>query len=374
MNVHRSIALSIAVAAAGCGGSYPGTTDRFAVLPATRAATASPAPIIYAYSPDGAGLVAGYPSDASGTVKPLTILSGRRTRFEGGAGNLFGGAIEFGTDGTLYVFDGTRAMLLIFPSRKGGVAAGNVPPQRVETLPQNSNAQFQIPQYAGFAFDGKGHFWTVDRSKAQLAEFPLDAQGSVKPIATPYPKFDTPQGVQIGRAQTVTGDGHGGVFVSCQAKDLALQLYGITRYQVTRAGALRFKSSFYGIPGPEDSQVPAQVLHVDPVTQTIYVGLYKPALVLAYPVSTPTGKTPQPRYIGGISTMLDATVASLTTDSKGVLYVAIGSSVVEFGPHAHGNAVPLRVLSDPVNLQYLGSAFGNMLTVGRPEGRPEPAY
>src|SRR5262249_46181811 len=159
-------------------------------------------------------------------------------------------------------------------------------------------------------------------------------------------------GLGKGSAATVAGDGAGNIFCSCQAHDLALQLYGITEYDATGSKP-KLVRSFYGIFGNLGNQIPSAVLHIDPVTQTIYVGFYTPAFVIALPVNSKSGKAPSPRIIGGVNTTLFKEVASLTTDAAGNLYVAAGSTIAVFGPKASGDVAPNRIISDPKNLQYL---------------------
>jgi hypothetical protein len=365
MSKNRSASLLFILALAACGGTAPSAEPAAPPqAPPGVAGTAGTGPMLYAYSPDGNGLVASYPVDSAGTIKPSAILTGSKTRFVGGSGNLFGGAIALGINGTLYVFDAMRGQLLTFAGQKNGIASGNVAPSHVETLPQNSNVKLNIPQYAGFAQDTKGNFWTVDRSTGIIDRFPIGS-GTVKTNATLNAQIASPHGMNAGTASTVADDGQGNIYCSCQDHDLALQLYGITEYNVTGSQP-KLVRSFYGIFGDLNSQFPSTVLHVDPVTQTVYVGLYKPAFVAGYPIATPTGRAKPPRIIGGLRTKLDATVASITTNGKGVVYVAQGSDIIEFGPKASGNATPLRVISDPVNLQFLGYAYGNLLAIGAP--------
>ena len=356
----------LALLVAGCAGPGIGAS----AMPASPIGAAiqahSSGQELFAYAPDGKGLVARYSAGASGRVSPSALLAGSNTNFAGGSANLFGGAIEIESGGTLYVFDATRALLLTFGPRAGGdVARGNVAPERVEHLPPNSNLKLNIPQYSGFAPDSLGNFWTVDRSDGHILRFPLSAKGAVQPTATLIPNIDTPQGINQGTASTVVGDGSGHIFCSCQDHDLALQLYAISEYDVKPATPKLIRS-FYGILGDLDSQFPSSVMYVDTVTQTIYLGIYRPAAVIAYPVATRTGHAPPPRLIGGVATMLDTVPASLTTDTGGNLYVAQGSNILVFAPKASGNIKPKRVMSDPRHLQIAGYAYGNMLAIRAP--------
>ena len=335
-------------------------SNAFAPLPPSSQNAVATGPLLYTYSTAGTGLVAAYRPQQGGPVVPQSVLAGSKTGLAGGAGYFFAGGVQIAADGTLYVFDGMKAKLLAFAPLGGGVAKGNVAPVRVEHLPPNSNGSLHIPQYAGFAEDTKGDFWTVDRSNGKLVEFPMGASGKVQPIAELQPKIANSNGVGEGVASTVSDDGHGNIFCSCESHDLALESFGVTEYAVSGAKP-RFVRSFYGILGNLDNQIPSEVLHVDPVTQTIYLGLYKPAAVIAYPVNTPTGHAPPPRIIGGPHTTLASTVAAISTDSAGRIYVAIDSTVAVFPGNASGDVTPLRVLTDSANMQYLQYTFGSML-------------
>lgn len=326
--------------------------------------SAAPAkPMLYAYSPNGtSGNLAAYDASSNGSVKAASVLSGPETKFAGGSGYLYGGGIEIGSDGTLYAFDGMEGVLRTFaPGKNGAVAKGNVAPKRVEVLPQNANKKLNIPQYGGFAADTKGHFWTADRSTGQMVEFPMLQKGRVKAIATIWPQYNTPSGRGKGRASTVADDGHGVVYCSCQAWDMALQLYGISEYDMTGANP-KYVRSFYGIFGNFGNQIPSTVIRPDPARNTVYVGYYKPAYVAAYALDA-DGAAGRARIIGGFSTGLDSNVGALTTDASGNLYIGINSSVLVFGSKDKGNVKPARTIIDPSHLAITGYSWGGMLVI-----------
>jgi hypothetical protein len=313
---------------------------------------------LYVYSPDGVGALLTYPPTARGATSPSTILSGSNTKFVGGTTNLFGGGISIASDGTIYVFDATRALVLTFAAGSHGNAA----PASVERLPTNDNAQLKIPQYAGFALDTAGNFWTADRTNGNLDEFRLGGKGAVKALTIFKPSVREGKKFVPGVASTVASDGEGNIYCICQPNSLFLQLYCITQYDVTGA-APKLLRSIYGILGNLDTQVPATVLHVDPRTKTAYVGIWKPAAVVEYPADAPSGPAPAPHVIGGVLTTLDAVPAAVTTDSLGRVYVAQGSAIAVFAAGATGNVRPVRIIRDPKNLQFGGYAYGDLLAI-----------
>ncbi|MEO9170978.1 MAG: hypothetical protein ABI282_07030 [Candidatus Baltobacteraceae bacterium] len=346
---------------AACSGAPQAPTTLPSLSTTLAENNAAKAPLLYTYSTAGSGLIAGYLADQGGKVVAQSILAGTKTRLAGGAGYFFGGGVEFASDGTLYVFDALKGKLLTFaPAKDGSVAHGNVAPLRTELLPSNADSRLEIAPYAGFAQDTKGHFWTVDKTNGKLVEFPMAGNGTVQPLASVQPKFASPKGIGEGTAQTVADDGKGNIFCSCESHTLSFESFGITQYAAT-GSKLVFVSSFYGIAGSLDGQLPPEVLHVDAVTQTIYLGLFRPNAVIAFPVSTPTGHAPPPRIIGGPNSMLAGNVASISTDSIGRIYVADNSTVAEFPRNASGDVTPIRVLSDPTNMQYVQSTSGEML-------------
>jgi sugar lactone lactonase YvrE len=314
--------------------------------------------VLYAYSPDGEASVATFPGTARGTVSPSTLLAGARTTFVGGRANLFGGGISIAPNGTLYVFDAMRARVLTFAAG----ARGNAAPTRVERLPQNGNVSLKVPQYAGFALDGAGNFWTVDRTNGNIVRFPLGGSGPASASLTFKPSVRQGRKLVAGVASTVASDGEGYIYCVCQPDDLALQLYCITEYAVT-GNAPTLVRSFYGIWGNLDTQIPSTVLHVDPHTKMVYVGTWKPAAVFEYRSDAPSGPAPRPNVIGGRATGLDSVPAAITTDSDGNVYVAQRSTILVFAASAGGNVKPIRAIADPKRLHFWGQAYGDLLAI-----------
>ncbi|HKE35811.1 MAG TPA: hypothetical protein VKB39_00165 [Candidatus Baltobacteraceae bacterium] len=321
------------------------------------ASVPEPGSVLYVYSPDGTPLLAKYPASARGPVSPSAVLKGSKTTFVGGKSNLFGGGISVAADGTRYVFDAMRAQVLTFKP-----AHGNVAPIAVETLPQNDGVSLQIPQYSGFALDTAGNFWTVDRSNGAIDRFRLGGSGSVKPSTTFMPSVREGKKYVSGVASTVASDGMGNLYCVCQPHELLLQLYCITKYDVTGSSP-KLISSIYGILGNLDTQIPATVLHVDPNTKKVYVGIWKPAAVVEYPSDAKSGQAPAPQIIGGPLTTLASVPAAITTDSKGKVYVAQGDAIAVFAANASGNVKPDRIITDPNHLHFFGYAYGDLLAI-----------
>jgi len=313
---------------------------------------------LYAYSPDGPGALLAYPASARGRTPPTSILAGPKTTFVGGKANLFGGGISIAADGTTYVFDAMRARVLTFAAG----SRGDVAPSHVERLPPNDNVRLKAPQYAGFALDGLGNFWTVDRSNGNIDRFRIGGDGDVMPGLTFKPSVLAWTKFVPGVASTVASDEAGNIYCICQPDDLILQLYCITQYDVTH-GDPKLVRSFYGILGNLDTQIPSTVLHVDPHTKKVYVGIWTPAAVVEYPSDAPSGPAPRPNVIGGTLTTLDSVPAAITTDARGRVFVAQRSAVAVFSAGASGNVRPARVLSDPQHLRFLGQAYGDLLQI-----------
>lgn len=335
----------------GCSGTLP--------APPAPVATASPGvSLLYAYSPDDKALLATYPATANGNVVPSSILAGPKTTFSGGTNNEFGGGIAVQPDGTLYVLDGTRAKLLTFaPGSKGNAA-----PSGIAALPPNSGRSFHVPQYAGFALDTQGNFWTTDRSNGNLVRFPLGNAGRLKPSYTLKPEVQ--ENVLVhGVASTVAADGLGNIYCVCQPNDLTLQLYCITEYRVAGVSTPKLVRSYYGLYGNLDTQIPSSVLYVDPRTQIAYVGIWTPNAILEYPSNAPSGPAPKPNIIFGTKTQLTGAPAAIATDAQGSVYVAEGSSILVFAKNAAGNVAPARIIGDAAHLHYLGQPFGQMLAI-----------
>lgn len=354
---HRRIVLSCTLALL-CACSNAATKT---AIPGVPAATAeSVAGTLYAYSPDETPLLATYPSIAKGPTTPLTILAGSNTRFTvPDSSNLYGGGISIAPDGTQYVFDGMRAHVLTFAPG----SHGNVAPVAVELLPKNDGVALHVPQYAGFALDTAGNFWTADRSNGTMRKFRLGGHGVVKALTTFKPSVAAPKHTFIpGVASTVASDGLGNVYCVCQPDDLALQDYCITEYDVT-GRTPKLVRSYCGILGDLDTQIPASVLYVDAHTKTVYVGIYTPAAVVEYPADAPSGPAPAPHVIGGPLTTLDSVPAAITTDSQGRVYVAQRDAIAVFTAGATGNVKPVRIISDPKHLHFLDYAYGALLAI-----------
>lgn len=323
-------------------------------------ATSTPAASsLYVYSPDRMPLLATYPSPASGPSSPSTILAGSKTMFDGlKKDTVFGGGISIAADGTTYVLDSMRARVLTFAAG----SHGNVAPIAVERLPQNDGVSLHVPQYTGFAVDTTGGFWTVDRSNGNIDRFPLGGSGRVKASTTFKPSVLEGHKFVAGVASTVASDGMGNIYCVCQPDDLILQLYCITKYDVTGSSP-KLVSSIYGILGNLDTQIPSTVLHVDPRTKTAYVGIWTPAAVLEYPADGPSGQAKLSNVIGGRRTTLDSVPAAITTDAQGRVYVAQRDAILVFGPNAGGNVRPARTIHDPHHLRFDGQAYGDLLVI-----------
>jgi hypothetical protein len=179
------------------------------------------------------------------------------------------------------------------------------------------------------------------------------------------PQMDTPQGVQTAKASGLADDGAGNIYCSCQNYDMALQMYGVSKYSSDSTGTLTLKSSLYGVPGDLDTQYPSDIIHVDPVKGMIYLGITGPNFVISFPTST-SGQLKKSVILGGKTSMLgttpNANIASLATDARGALYVAIGSTILVFKTPS-GDPKPDRIISDKTDLNYFGYPAGSMLLV-----------
>lgn len=321
--------------------------------------TSTPASALYVFSPDRDALLATYPASAHGSSSPSSVLDGSKTLFDGlKKDTVFGGGISIASDGTTYVFDAMRARVLTFAAG----SHGNVAPSMVERLPQNDGVSLHVPQYAGFALDTTGGFWTIDRSNGNIDRFLLAGNGSVKATATFKPSVLEGHKFVPGVGSTVASDGMGNIYCICQPDDLILQLYCITKYDVTGTKP-KLVSSIYGIIGNLDTQIPSTVLHVDPNTKTAYVGIWRPAAVFEYPADARSGPARASKYIGGPRTTLDSVPAAITTDAQGKIYVAQGDAILVFDPNANGNVKPARIISDSNHLHFLGYAYGDLLAI-----------
>lgn len=351
-----ALAAMLAQTLSGCSGPNARVPD----VPSAanvRARSALNGETLYAYSPNEKARVALYPAGASGSVSPRSMLQGRKTQLVGGKMNNFGGGIDVAPDGTLYVLDGVRGELLTFAPG----ATGNQAPLRVAMLPRAKKTYPLYPRYGGLALDETGSFWTADRTTGNLLRFPLNATGTVQPTYTLKPEVEENHLVP-GVAATVASDGLGNIWCVCQPDDLALQLYCITEYRVAGLDRPRLVRSFYGIYGDLATQIPSGVLHVDPHTNTVYVGTWTPDWVLEYPATTPSGPAPKARIIAGSKTTLDAEPTAITTDASGNVYVALASRIAVFGKNAAGNAAPERTITDARHLHF-GQAFGELLRI-----------
>jgi hypothetical protein len=350
--MHRAIVAVILLAmVSACSGSQ--TTPTPEPSPTVASNT------LFVYSPDHDALLATYPALAKGSASPATVLDGSKTLFDGlKRDSIFGGGISIAEDGTTYVLDAMRARVLTFAPG----SRGNVAPLRVERLPQNDGVSLHVPQYAGFALDTTGGFWTVDRSNGNIDRFPLGVSGTVKATATFKPSVLEGHKFVPGVGSTVASDGMGNIYCICQPDDLILQLYCITKYDVTGSKP-KLVSSIYGILGNLDTQIPSTVLHVDPRTKIAYVGIWKPAAVLEYPADARSGQARLSKYISGLRTTLDSVPAAITTDASGSVYVAQGNAILVFASDAGGNVKPNRIISDPNHLHFLGNAYGDLLAI-----------
>lgn len=314
---------------------------------------------LYVFSPDRDALLATYPASAAGSVSPASVLDGSKTQFDGlKRDSIFGGGISIAAEGTTYVLDAMRARVLTFAPG----SRGNVAPLHVERLPRNDGVSLHVPQYAGFAVDTSGGFWTVDRSNGNIDRFPLGGSGSVKATTSFKPTVLEGHTFVPGVGSTVASDGMGNIYCVCQPDDLVLQLYCITKYDVT-GSTPKLLSSVYGILGNLDTQIPSTVLHVDPRTKIAYVGIWTPAAVLEYPSDAPSGQARLSKYISGRRTTLDSVPAAITTDAQGRVYVAQRDAVLVFDANAGGNVRPARVISDPAHLRFDGDAYGDLLAI-----------
>ncbi|HEY1976403.1 MAG TPA: hypothetical protein VGG89_07660 [Candidatus Baltobacteraceae bacterium] len=349
---YRAIATLVSLAVlCACGNSQTSPTI---VPPPTPAANT-----LFVFSPDRDAELATYPASAKGSSTPSSVLDGSKTLFDGlKKDSIFGGGISIEVDGTIYVLDAMRARVLTFAP----ASRGNTAPLLVERLPQNDGVSLHVPQYAGFALDNNGGFWTVDRSNGNIDRFPLGVGGRVKATTTFKPSVLEGHQFVPGVASTVASDGMGNIYCICQPDDLVLQLYCITKYDVTGSKP-KLVSSIYGILGNLDTQIPSTVMHVDPRTKIVYVGIWTPTAVLEYPADAPSGQARMTKYISGPRTTLDTVPAAITTDATGAVYVAQREGILVFGPSASGNVKPTRTISDPNHLHFLGDAYGDLLAI-----------
>ncbi len=306
----------------------------------------TPNPRLYAFSPEKP-LLASYLSDDSGSSKPVSVLEGLTTQLSTGNG------IAVDTDGTIYVVvynaasSSSPLKLLVFPPK----AHGNTAPERTAILKGPVLSGYTV----GLALDGRGNFWVSSIGK--LLRFPTSAQGSVRPNASIAVQLRTPDGLMPANSSNVALDSLGNVYCSCTVVFQGAQASGVSEYTLTSHEKARLVRSFYDLELPE---VPPGSMAIDQ-SGTIYLASSLPNTgVFAYDPKTKSGKAHYARRFVGRS---GTSIASITTDRSGSVYVAAGSRVMVFGPKANGHVRPLRSIRDRKNLEYNTGTYGTLLNV-----------
>ncbi len=325
------------------GNSIPETTRSLAST--SRDASAV---ILYAYSP-AAPLLAAYGAQGSGPTKPQSLLEGPHTDLVAGNG------IAVDADGTVYVvspIDGrstSHLQLLVFAAG----AHGDAPPIRTAIL----DAPL-VPGYAvGLALDGHRNFW-ITGGNLGLFRFPTTATGIARPNATIHPTLDTPIGFKPANPENVVIGPDGTLYCACSALFQGQSTRGVTAYRVGSSGESTVLRSFFD---PNLPEVPPSQMAID-ASGTLYLAsVLNETGIYAFDSKTKTGEVLNPPRIRGSRAI--SYVSSLATDAEGNLYVAVGSRIAVFGPHARGTDPPLRWISDAHHLDYSESAYGTLLAL-----------
>lgn len=349
----RATLLALTALLTACAGSQT-TLPLASSAPSHAIANTSGATSLYAFSSVKTPQVASYTLPASGSATPAGVLEGVKTQLAFGAGstssnsNTGGIAVE-GT--TLYVLDGAHSELLSFPAG----AHGNVAPRQVATLPRNG-------YYVGLALDGRGNFWTAEWNSLTIPRFSLHGRGSLKPSAKISPKLNTPNGLLKAAVTTVATRGSD-LYCICVVLYRAAQSIGITEYAVDAKGHYKLVKSYYDDAKPGLPELPPSMMHVDATSGEIYAASpLSYTGVYAWPPYQKSGVAHRHRRIYGPSTGLED-IESLTTDSKGQLYVATSSGVQVFPPAANGDVEPQATIADPHHLQFTQGEFGDYITI-----------
>jgi sugar lactone lactonase YvrE len=325
------------------GGSIPVTTRGIASTP-----DGSIAMTLYAYSP-AAPLLAAYGAKASGPTKPQSLLEGPHTHLIAGNG------IAVDVDGTVYVVSpidarsASRLQLLVFAVG----AHGDAPPIRTAIL----DAPL-LPGYAvGLALDGHGNFW-ITGGNSGLFRFPTSATGITPPNATIHPTLDTPIGFKPANPENVVVGPEGTLYCACSALFQGQSTRGVTAYRVLRSGESTVLRSFFD---PNLPEVAPSQMAID-ASGTLYMAsVLNETGIYAFDSKTKTGEVLNPPRIHGSRAI--NYVSSLVTDAERNLYVAVGSRIAVFGPHAHGTDPPLRWISDTHHLHYSENNYGTLLAL-----------
>lgn len=274
----------------------------------------------------GTSTLLGFPKGAHGDVAPSVKIEGSKTKLDAPVGL----AVDR-TSGTMYVVnDGghgaASSEVLIFA--KG--ANGNVSPKTI------SGSKVPFRDSEGVALDASGKVYVSDYKANAVYVFPAGAIGNVAPI------------------RTITGSNTMLYGPTGMAFDANGHLWVVNAYQNSARPALvEFVSNASGNAAPLASiggshtklSYPFNV-SVDPNGRIVVADGTSVAIFAA----GAHGNVAPSATIAGLATKL-STAVSVGTDDAANIYVTNvdfntnTSSMVVFGPHAHGNQPPLRVLA-----------------------------
>jgi sugar lactone lactonase YvrE len=313
--------------------------------PASHVASAT-AQHVYAFVPNKL-LVATYAEGSSPLARPISVLTGAKTRLSTGNG------MAVDSDGTSYVIvydaasSGSPLDFLAFAPN----AHGNTAPERVAVLKGSLLAGYAV----GLALDGHGNFWMT--SIGRLMRYPTSASGTAKPNASISLQLQTPDGLMPAHAGNVATDSAGDVYCACTVVYHGNQAIGVSEYAADARGKFTLVRSFYDFNLPE---VPPSSIAIDP-SGTMYLASSLPNTgIFAYRAGTQTGNVHYwRRFVSGS----DTAIYSLATDATGRVYAASGSHIIVYGAHANGHVRPLRTINDPRHLDYASGEYGTLLSV-----------
>ena len=299
---------------------------------------------LVAFSPADPPLVATYNLPAHGSAKPEALLKGAHTTLS------YGNGMAVGSDGTLYVVNGSPLRLDVFAPG----ATGDQGPERSVRLPSTL-----LPGDAvGLALDGKGNFWIADEASNALRRFSLSAVGEVKPNLSIVVSMATPAGLLKAEPKAVAVDAQGHVYCACFILLHGATASGATEYMIPEHGKPSIVRAFYNL------QIPASGVREMAIdgNGTIYEAAQGEvsATVYIFNASNAGGQVQVSRRLTNACL---TNVSSLAVDAQHNLYVALPAGIAVFGPRANGGSAPERWIRDPADLHYGGDQYGTLLGV-----------
>lgn len=317
----------------GCATGYNGATVAPPTLPIHGNATHNT--LIYALSPANARIVE-FDIDSKGSSKPARRIVGSRTLLTGATG------LQVDTDGTIYVLKTNPTELLVFASD----AHANASPERIIRL-KGTDPNLTM----GLALDGSGNAWVADAATNQLLCYKVTGKGSTSPIAHISSSITAHGNVLNVTPQFVAWQ-NGTLYATWGVLYNHYPVGGLSEYSVQGRHA-RLTKWFVG---GGNATVNINSPSLDDSGNIYLTAFGRGTDVEEYHPTFKSGTGARSNRSFG-DTLVISWIQS-TVEGGSLSYLATDKGIAVFGPTATRFTHPLRLITDPVDLQYTNRNYG----------------